>query len=124
MPSRRGLLGKRGEDAVADWYRAHGYSVVDRNWRCPLGELDLVVLGEGGAVLAFCEVKTRSSTVFGSPLEAVTAAKQRRLRRLAGSWLRIAKPPGVRPQRLRLDVAAVRTGPAGTLLIDVLEGAF
>ena len=64
---------------------AAGYEVVARNWRCAEGELDLVV-GRPGE-LVFCEVKTRTSDRFGVPAEAVTIAKQRRLRTLAASFL-------------------------------------
>ena len=75
MDHRR-ALGVAGEDAVAEWYARAGYTVVDRNWRCREGELDLVVAG-GGAIV-FCEVKTRRGAAFGAPFEAVTVAKQRR----------------------------------------------
>lgn len=78
-------LGRRGEDAAAQWYEAAGYRVLDRNWRCEHGELDLVV-GRGGAVV-FVEVKARSSGRYGSGFDAVGWAKQRRLRRLASVWL-------------------------------------
>jgi putative endonuclease len=79
---------------------------VARNWRCREGELDLVVRRDG--VLAFCEVKARSGTGFGIPAEAVTAAKQARIRRLAARWLaeqgaNLRRRPGV----IRFDVAAV-----------------
>ena len=106
---RRSLGGRRGEQLAADWYVARGYQVVARNWRCREGELDLVRRADAGE-LVFCEVKTRSSDRFGVPAEAVTPAKQRRLRAarrplprrraaLAG-----AAPRGRRT--LRFDVAA------------------
>ena len=60
--------------------------MLDRNWRCRDGELDLILEGEG--VVVFSEVKTRSSGAYGSPLSAVTPAKQRRIRKLALAWLR------------------------------------
>ena len=78
----------------------------------------------GGDTVVFCEVKTRSSTRVGSPFEAVTAAKQRRLRALAARWLRSDRA-GLGPvARLRLDVAAVGRGPDGALEVVVLEDAF
>jgi putative endonuclease len=123
VTNRRRRLGDRGEAAVAEWYRARGGTVLERNWRCAEGELDLVVLEGGGDVVVFCEVKTRSGSTFGSPLEAVTPAKARRLRRLAGRWMSEARPPGVTPDRLRVDVAAVRTGPAGAPVVEVVEDA-
>ena len=75
----------RGEGLAAEWYVEHGYDVVARNWRCREGEIDLVVAGHGAVV--FCEVKARSSDRYGLPAEAVTPAKQRRLRQLAARFL-------------------------------------
>jgi putative endonuclease len=119
MPDRRRTLGTAGEDAVADWYRAAGYEVLDRNWRCRSGELDLVASRDGTVV--FCEVKTRTSDAFGVPVEAVTREKQRRLRALAAQWL-AGRDSG--PRDLRFDVASVRPGRAGALVVEVLEAAF
>jgi putative endonuclease len=115
----RRQLGIAGEDAVAAWYEAAGYRVVDRNWRCGEGELDLVVMR--GDTLAFCEVKTRASMRFGAPVEAVTATKQRRLRMLAARWL---ADHDTRRRALRFDVASVTRAGDGQLTIEVLEGAF
>ena len=117
-PDRRGALGAAGEAAVAAWYRAGGYEVLDRNWRCRTGELDLVV--SRGHTLVFCEVKTRRTDAFGAPAEAVTYAKQRRLRALAAQWL-AERAPG--RCELRFDVASVRVT-HGTLAVEVLERAF
>lgn len=114
----RRRLGAAGEAAVAEWYRAAGYDVLDRNWRCRDGELDLV-LGRGG-VIVFCEVKTRRSDAFGEPIEAVTRTKQRRLRGLAVRWL---AEHSVHGSELRFDVAAVRAI-APEPRIDVVEAAF
>jgi putative endonuclease len=108
-------LGIDGEDAVAAWYTAQGYEVVARNWRCKDGELDLIV--RAGRTFVFCEVKARTSTAFGAPVEAVTSDKQQRLRRLAARWLEDDAP--VRPTEIRFDVASVLGGE-----IDVLQGAF
>ncbi|HET6954296.1 MAG TPA: YraN family protein [Acidimicrobiales bacterium] len=116
-------LGARGEQLAADWYAARGYRLVARNWRCREGELDLVVARPGE--LVFCEVKTRSSDRFGVPAEAVTAAKQRRIRLLATRFLATGGASGSGPghagggRRLRFDVAAV-TGDR----VEVLEAAF
>jgi len=100
---------------VAGWYRAEGFDIVARNWRTRSGEIDLVA--RRGSLLVFCEVKTRTSSAFGTPFEAVTATKQRRLRRLAAEWLRSAPRHG--SYDLRFDVASV-VGSA----VDVLQGAF
>jgi putative endonuclease len=123
----RRRLGRRGEEAAAQWYSGAGYTVVDRNWRCSAGEIDLVALEPGGSVVVICEVKTRSSTSFGSPAEAVTVAKQRRLRRLAALWLagqRTAGPPRPTVRAVRFDVAAVMADRTGELVVDVVEDAF
>ena len=114
MTSQRRARGMAGEDLAAAWYAERGYEVLARNWRCREGELDLVLCREGTVV--FCEVKARGSSVFGSPLEAVTPAKQSQVRTLARRWL--ATTP-VRPRALRFDVAGV----LGTKL-QVVEGAF
>jgi putative endonuclease len=78
-------LGRVGEDAATVLYRRRGFQIVERNWRCAEGELDLVA--RRGSLLVFCEVKTRSSESFGLPAEAVGFHKRRRLRRLAGRWV-------------------------------------
>lgn len=115
MTQARRELGARGEDMVAAWYEAAGYEVVARNWRCPTGELDLVL--RRGPMYVFCEVKTRTSAAFGAPQEAVTRKKQLRLRSLAALWLQAAAP--ARAADLRFDVASV-VGDE----IEVIEGAF
>jgi putative endonuclease len=113
----RHTLGTEGEAAVAAWYDARGYEVLDRNWRCSAGELDLVVAR--GRTIVFCEVKTRRSDAFGTPAEAVTPRKQQRLRRLALLWLGACGVHG----DLRFDVASVRPARHG-LEVEVLEAAF
>ncbi len=119
-PDPRRALGDAGEDLVARWYVEAGYRLLDRNWRCREGELDVVV-GRGN-VLVFCEVKTRRSTAFGTPAEAVTFTKQRRLRTLAMRWL--DAHPDARARTLRFDVASVLAVRGAPPAIDVIEGAF
>lgn len=114
-PGRR-RLGAEGEDRAAAWYEANGYEVVARNWRCRDGELDLVCVRDRQVVI--CEVKTRSSLAYGHPAEAVTPAKQTRIRGLALRWLDQAELPW-RPRELRFDVAALLPGE-----ISVIEAAF
>lgn len=122
LAAHRRRLGERGERLAAAWYESRGYTVVARNWRCREGEIDLVVARPGE--LVFCEVKARSSDRFGTPAEAVTPAKQRRLRALAARFLAgydgAATPAGPGCRRaVRFDVAAVTGG-----RVEVLEAAF
>jgi len=114
MTLARQRLGSSGEGRAARRYEAQGYRVVARNWRCRDGELDLVV--RRGDVLAFVEVKTRASDRFGHPAEAVTAQKQRRIRRLAS---RFCAETGERAGVLRFDVVAILAGQ-----VQVYEGCF
>ena len=117
MTGRRQAIGAAAEAAVAGWYEARGWIVVARNWRGTAGEIDLVVRREGTVVI--CEVKARSSDAYGAPVEAVGAAKRRRLRLLAGEFLAAHPQPGC---SARIDVAAVRPG-GSTPRIEVIEGA-
>ncbi|MGH9183662.1 MAG: YraN family protein [Acidimicrobiales bacterium] len=114
MTLQRRARGAAGEDRAAAWYRSQGYEVVARNWRCREGELDLVL--RSGSTVVFCEVKARASLAFGSPLEAVTPAKRRRLRRLAAAWLDQSPVPA---GEIRFDVVGV----LGEEL-EVVEAAF
>lgn len=107
---RRLAVGAYGERLAARHLADLGMVVLDRNWRCDSGEIDLVL--RDGDVLVVCEVKTRSSAICGSPHEAVTAAKLDRLRRLAARWV---VEHGVHPTDVRIDLVAVlcpRRGPA------------
>ena len=80
-------LGAYGEALAARHLVEQGMVLLDRNWRCEAGEIDLVL--RDGEVLVVCEVKTRSSLAYGHPAEAVTPAKQQRIRRLARRWRRV-----------------------------------
>jgi putative endonuclease len=105
---RRRALGRFGETYAARHLVRQGLVLLDRNWRCEAGEIDLVL--RDGRVLVVCEVKTRSSTAFGSPLEGVTERKAARLRRLAARWLAEHR---VHPDEVRIDLVGVlvpRTG--------------
>lgn len=104
--SDRRELGALGEQIAVEHLRGLGLQILARNWRCRYGELD-VIAAEGGAVVVFVEVKTRSGDRFGGPEQAVTPPKLRRLRRLAGIWL--AGQEHRWPQ-IRLDVIGVRLG--------------
>jgi len=112
-------LGVRGERIAAAYLTDIGLRVLDRNWRCREGELDLVA--RDGDALVFCEVKTRRGTGFGHPVEAVTGAKQKRLRTLAQRWL--AAHDEHAPD-LRFDVVGVLVRPSQPALVTHLRAAF
>lgn len=112
-------LGVRGERIAAAYLTDVGLRLLDRNWRCREGELDIVA--REGAAIVFCEVKTRRGVGYGHPVEAVTPVKQRRLRLLAQRWLAAHEEHA---RDLRFDVVGVlvpRTGPA---LVTHLRAAF
>jgi putative endonuclease len=119
MTDARRAFGQAGEDEAAAWYRARGYTVLARNWRCREGELDIVA--RDGPALVFCEVKTRRGTGFGHPVEAVTPAKQRRLRLLAQRWLAAHEEHA---PDLRFDVVGVLLRPSRPPLVRHLRSAF
>lgn len=91
--------------------------LLDHNWRCDLGEVDLVL--RDGDVLVFCEVKTRSTAAYGHPLEAVTAAKGARLRRLAARWL---AAHDVHPAGVRVDLVGVLLADRGRPQVEHVRG--
>lgn len=114
---RRSAVGRYGEEVAARHLAESGMEVLDRNWRCELGEIDLVA--RDGGTLVFCEVKTRSGLDYGTPLEAVTARKMARLRRLAARWL---AESGRHPQEVRIDVCSVLLRRRGRALVEHLRG--
>jgi len=111
-------LGRAGEDAALATYEARGFHLVVRNWRCRLGELDLVVHRRG--LLVFCEVKTRGGPAFGGGFDAVTREKRVKLRRLAEAFLTSERPPH---DRVRFDVASAEVAEHG-IDVEVFEDAF
>jgi putative endonuclease len=110
-------LGKYGEQLAAEHLEAAGLVLIQRNWRCRDGELDIVA--RDGDVLVVCEVKARSSTAFGTPAEAVDWRKAARLRRLAAMWLQESSE---RFESIRFDIVAVLRTPDGTHQVDHLVG--
>ena len=110
-------VGRYGEDVAARFVTAQGWTVLARNWRCGDGELDIVALD--GAELVAVEVKTRRSTAYGHPAEAVTHAKLARLRRLTARWL---SEHDVRARSVRVDVVAVLVPRAGAAQVEHLVG--
>jgi len=110
-------LGRHGEDLAAEYLQQSGLRVIDRNWRCADGEIDIVAVERYTFVV--CEVKTRSGTRYGTPLEAVGRAKQRRLRKLAVRWL---SAHGVRFDQIRIDVVGLLYEGTGGFTIQHIRG--
>lgn len=116
--AQKQVLGKYGEDLAAQYLNDRGYKIVDRNWRCTIGEIDLVALHHGRYV--FVEVKTRSGTGYGHPFEAITANKVSRMRKLVAEWCITNQKSGV---NVRLDAIAVLiTG--GRVAVEHLKQVF
>ena len=109
-------LGHRGEELAANYLAAAGMDVIDRNWRCPDGEIDLVGVEDGTLVIV--EVKTRSSLDFGHPFEAITPAKLARLYLLASKW---SRAQGRYFASFRVDAVAVVDDGSGTPVIEHLR---
>ena len=110
-------LGAYGESVAARHLVEQGMCLLDRNWRCELGELDLVL--RDGNVLVACEVKTRSSLRCGTPHEAITDTKLQRLRQLGMRW---AADHGVHPPEMRVDLVAVLRTARGAAEVDHVQG--
>ena len=85
----RQRIGARGEDLAVAELERQGMQILARNWRCKLGEIDVVAVehSNGRHVVVFCEVKCRTGLGFGGPLESITYAKLRKLRQLTAEWL-------------------------------------
>ena len=110
-------LGRQGEQLAVEHLRQDGLRVLDRNWRCAEGEIDIVAAERRSLVI--CEVKTRSSVRYGTPLEAVSRAKRSRLRRLAACWL-VAH--GVLFDEIRIDVVGVLRTESGDFTVEHVRG--
>jgi putative endonuclease len=110
-------LGRHGEDLAAEFLRQSGLRVLDRNWRCGQGEIDIIAVER--RVLVACEVKTRSSDRFGTPLESISRLKLNRLRRLAILWV-IAH--GVLFDEIRVDAVGVLRTASGEFAIEHVRG--
>jgi putative endonuclease len=110
-------LGAYGETLAARHLVEQGMVLLDRNWRCEAGEIDLVL--RDGDVLVVCEVKTRSSVLYGTPHEAVTDIKVARLRRLAVRWL---EERGIAVRDIRIDLVGIVRPRRGSSALDHVRG--
>jgi putative endonuclease len=112
-------LGAMGEALAVDHLTRMGLVILQRNWRCRYGELDVIACDDDTRTVVFVEVKTRTGDGFGGLAQAVTAQKVRRLRRLAAMWL---ATHGERWAAIRIDVIGVRIGRRRTPEITHLQG--
>ena len=110
-------LGQQGEQEAARFLAEAGLAVLGRNWRCSQGEIDIIALD--GRTLVICEVKTRSGIRFGTPLEAISKPKLRRLRRLAVTWVRAH---GLVFVQIRIDVVGVLRATSGEFSVEHVRG--
>jgi putative endonuclease len=115
----RQAIGAYGEEVAVRHLRDLGMAVLERNWRCDEGEIDIVL--RDGATLVVCEVKTRTSLVAGTPHEAITEAKLARLKRLGERW---AAERGIRPEGIRIDLVAVLRPRAGAAVVEHVRGLY
>jgi putative endonuclease len=111
-------VGAYGERLAARYLVESGMQILDRNWRCHLGEIDIVAMD--GTCLVIVEVKTRRTIAFGAPVEAVTPVKAARLRRLAGCWLSEHRSQVDCAADVRIDVIGVLRPSRGPAAIEHL----
>ena len=114
----RQSLGRRGEDLACAELEKRGYVIIDRRFRTRCGELDIVA--RDGHVLVFVEVRARSGSNFGTPLESVTWKKRQRLSQMAASYLCLRRMAGM---ACRFDVVAI-VERQGTQTLELVRGAF
>lgn len=107
-------LGRRGERIAEQFLIDAGLHILDRNWRCPIGELDLVA--RDGDETVFVEVKTRSGEAFGHPFEAITPEKLERLHRLGRAWGAAHGARGLS----RVDAVSVLAPRGGVVVVEHL----
>ena len=118
----RVATGRMGEEAAADYLANLGYRIIARNWRCRIGEIDLIA--DDGGTLVFVEVRARKNpTRFGTALEAVTPLKQRQVREVAAYYLALRK--SAPSSSIRCDVVAVTFRADGSIAeLRHIPGAF
>jgi len=113
----RKLLGRTGEDLAAKHLAGRGYAILERNYRAPYGEIDLIALDSGTVV--FVEVKTRTTDAYGAPELAVNQRKQERMVKAALGYLKHKK---LHQMPCRFDVVAISGADSGT--VELIQNAF
>ena len=112
MPTSRGRLGARGEEAARAYLKSRGYQILTTNFRCRWGEIDIIA--QDGACLAFIEVRTRSNYgyAYGAPQESITQRKREKLVATAETYI---QDSGAVPADWRIDLIAVRVDKKGAI---------
>ncbi len=113
------LLGRSGEDCALHYLKEKGYLILEKNFRTRLGEIDIIA--KDNRTICFIEVKTRTSSRFGHPLEAITLSKQAKIVRLAMVYLKIK---GLNNLPVRFDVVTIMKLAEGHLQVHLLKNAF
>ncbi len=119
MTKERKSFGKVGEELTAKYLKKRNYKIIERNYRCPLGEIDIIALD--GKALVFVEVKTRGSTNFGPPQLAVGWRKQRQISKVALDFIKRKK---ISQMDMRFDVVSVQLCPTGEFRVELIRNAF
>lgn len=124
MTLKKKELGANGEEIAVRFLKNRGYRILERNYRTRLGEIDIIA--EQGRDLVFIEVKTRSATRYGSPLESVTVPKQRKLSRVAQEYV---SKRDCRNRSARFDVVGIQAkksdaGQHSDFKIELVQNAF
>ena len=119
MPIRNIEKGKIGEDTASSFLEKHGYRIVLKNYRVRIGEVDIIARDKG--VICFIEVKMRDSCAFGSPQEAITVYKQRRISKVALCYL---KENNLLEKNARFDVVSIVNDQKGAPKIELIQNAF
>jgi putative endonuclease len=114
-------LGRRGEDLAVDELKRRGYRILDRRWRCRLGEIDVVA--EDGDTLVVVEVKSRSRGDYGPPVDAVDRVKRRKLLQLARAYLRSRRLEEAKVT-VRFDVVGVTARSGEPPRVEIVRSAF
>jgi putative endonuclease len=114
---RNQAVGSYGERLAAAHLRSLGMAIIATNWRCDVGEIDIVA--RDGSTIVIVEVKTRTSYGHGGPFEAITGRKAQRLRRLAVRWLH---EHDLSPDSFRIDVVSVVVPPRGKAVVERISG--
>lgn len=112
------LFGGKGEAYAAKYLKKNGYKIIEKNFRNKIGEIDIIAMDRG--VIVFIEVKARKSRAFGSPKDALTVCKQKKISKVALSWLKARNKIGA---RARFDVVSIISNKSKQE-VEIIKNAF